>query len=288
VFVDGVLIPVRCLLNGATIVQEQRTEVTYFHVELPAHEVILAEGLPCESYLDLGNRGAFDNGGGALLLHPDFAARLWQRDACAELILGGPKLAAARRRLIVQAAGLGHAVTDDPAPQLRVGRRLLRPERSGLGLRFLVPVGARSARLLSRTCIHADVQDGEAARRRGVAVSGLLLDRQAIDLADSRLGAGWYPPAAGLRWTDGDARIALCGAREILLILAPSGPYWARPLDDPRLCSGWHVPEPQWRWTDGDAGLRVVDARELAFDVVMTGSYWKAPAGSDEARVGWR
>jgi collagen type I/II/III/V/XI/XXIV/XXVII alpha len=91
VFVDEVLIPVRCLLNGATIVQAQCTKVTYFHVELPAHEVILAEGLPCESYLDLGNRGAFDNGGGAVLLHPDFATRIWQRDACAELILGGPR-----------------------------------------------------------------------------------------------------------------------------------------------------------------------------------------------------
>jgi hypothetical protein len=229
VFLDGVLIPIRCLVNGATIVQEQVAEVTYFHVELPAHKVILAEGLACESYLDLGNRGAFDNGGGALVLHPDFATRIWQRDACAELILGGPKLAAARRQVILQAARLGHAATDDPALCLRVNRRVLRPERSGLGLRFLLPLGARSARLVSRACIHADIEDGDTARRHGVAVSGLLLDRQAVDLADSRLGAGWHTPAPGLRWTDGDARIALCGARKILLMLAPSGPYWTEP-----------------------------------------------------------
>lgn len=37
--------------------------VTYIHVELPAHDVVLAEGLPAESYLDTGNRAGFVNGG---------------------------------------------------------------------------------------------------------------------------------------------------------------------------------------------------------------------------------
>ncbi len=61
VFVDGVLIPVRYLINGRTIVQEPVDAVTYYHVELSSHSVMLAEGLPCESYLDTGNRGAFSN-----------------------------------------------------------------------------------------------------------------------------------------------------------------------------------------------------------------------------------
>jgi hypothetical protein len=81
---------------------------------------------------------------------------------------------------------------------------------------------------VSRTCIYADLQDEDTACRRGVAVSGLLLDRLAVDLADLRVGDGWHTPAAGLRWTDGDARIFLNGAREILLMLAPSGPYWGK------------------------------------------------------------
>jgi len=33
------------LLNGATIVQQPVAEITYFHVELPDHEVLLANGL---------------------------------------------------------------------------------------------------------------------------------------------------------------------------------------------------------------------------------------------------
>ncbi len=59
VFVSGVLVPVRALINGSTIVQEPVAEVSYYHIELATHEVILAEGLPCESYLDTGNRAAF-------------------------------------------------------------------------------------------------------------------------------------------------------------------------------------------------------------------------------------
>jgi hypothetical protein len=59
VFANGVLVPVRYFVNGSTIVQEPVDEVTYYHVELAAHDVILAEGLPCESYLDTGNRAAF-------------------------------------------------------------------------------------------------------------------------------------------------------------------------------------------------------------------------------------
>jgi len=61
VFVDGVLIPIRYLINGCTIAQEPRSEVRYFHVELTRHSVVLAEGLACESYLDTGNRAALDH-----------------------------------------------------------------------------------------------------------------------------------------------------------------------------------------------------------------------------------
>ncbi len=55
----GVLIPVRALTNGATIAQQAVCAVTYWHLELTRHDVVLAEGLPAESYLDTGNRAAF-------------------------------------------------------------------------------------------------------------------------------------------------------------------------------------------------------------------------------------
>jgi hypothetical protein len=59
VCIDATLIPVRYLLNGASIEQDETSVIAYWHVELPGHDVILAEGLPAESYLDTGNRAAF-------------------------------------------------------------------------------------------------------------------------------------------------------------------------------------------------------------------------------------
>ena len=56
--------------KGSTIVQDPVDEVSYYHVELATHDVILAEGLPCESYLDTGNRDAFRNTAAESVLAP--------------------------------------------------------------------------------------------------------------------------------------------------------------------------------------------------------------------------
>ena len=72
IFVDGKLICARQLVNGTTIRQERDwTAVDYYHVELDQHAILLAEGLPAESYLDTGNSGFFANSGAPLVLHPD-------------------------------------------------------------------------------------------------------------------------------------------------------------------------------------------------------------------------
>ncbi len=103
VFVDGVLVPVKFLINGSSIVQVQRDRVRYFHVELAEHAVILAEGLPVESYLDIGDRLDFGQNG-VMRLHPDFGARLaadialaWEARGVAPLVMTGEALAGARR-----------------------------------------------------------------------------------------------------------------------------------------------------------------------------------------------
>jgi uncharacterized repeat protein (TIGR01451 family) len=102
IYIDKVLIPIRHLINGVSVVQEAIREITYWHVELVRHDIILAEGLACESYLDTGNRNSF--GDGAVVdLHPDFAHYVWEAEGCAPLIVCGPKLAAVRRRLAARA-----------------------------------------------------------------------------------------------------------------------------------------------------------------------------------------
>ena len=83
--------------NGATIRQVKRKTVTYHHIELLCHDVVLAEGLPAESYLDTGDRTKF-SGGGVIALHPEFVARTWEMRACAALVSCGPVLDSIRRR----------------------------------------------------------------------------------------------------------------------------------------------------------------------------------------------
>jgi hypothetical protein len=99
VFLDDVLIPIKCLINGSTIEQAPVDELTYYHVELSHHGVLLAEGLPVESYLDTGDRSNFDNGGGVIAVHPDFSTRMWEAMGCAPLVVYGERLNAVRRQL---------------------------------------------------------------------------------------------------------------------------------------------------------------------------------------------
>lgn len=106
VFVNDVLIPVKQLINGSTIVQVPRDRVTYYHLELPQHDVVLAEGLPAESYLDVGDRSNFVNGGGPVRLFADFGLA-WEGQGAAPLVVTGPELAAVRQALAQQAAALG-------------------------------------------------------------------------------------------------------------------------------------------------------------------------------------
>jgi hypothetical protein len=91
VFAEGVLIPVKRLVNGASVAVEPRASVEYFHVELDRHDVVLAEGLPTESYLDAGDRDRF-SGGACVALHPDFSSRVWEADGCAPLRIVGAEV----------------------------------------------------------------------------------------------------------------------------------------------------------------------------------------------------
>jgi hypothetical protein len=74
IYVDRVLVPAKLLTNGTTVRQVEMPRVTYHHIELERHDVVLAEGLPAETYLDAGDRTKFDCGA-VFSLFPDFSAR---------------------------------------------------------------------------------------------------------------------------------------------------------------------------------------------------------------------
>jgi hypothetical protein len=234
VFIDGVLIPVRNLVNGATIVQETAKSVSYWHVELPRHDILLAEGLECESYLDTGNRGAFANGGGAVMLHPDFAPpekalRVWEAEACAALVRDGAELEAARSLLLERAGRFGHRLTRDPALRLIAGRREIAADcaREGRMLSATLPKATRRVRLVSRRFVPAHARpESDDWRGLGVAVTRVWLDEVEIARDDTRLEAGWHAPEAAWRWTEGAATLAVGTARRVRVEWADAGLYW--------------------------------------------------------------
>ena len=111
-----VLIPIRDLVNGTSIAPVPMDEVTYCHIELPQHDLVLAEGLPAETYLNTGDRSNFADGDEPLRLFPDFSTRavslatVWEASGCAPLIVYGPELAAVRALVNAQAAAIASVV----------------------------------------------------------------------------------------------------------------------------------------------------------------------------------
>jgi hypothetical protein len=90
IFLDGRLVPARLLVNGTSIVQELWVRaVTYYHVELQAHGLVVSEGAVTETYFDDGNRHLFDNAKVAALV-VDFEAMRgngrYAEAACAPLV----------------------------------------------------------------------------------------------------------------------------------------------------------------------------------------------------------
>jgi len=98
IYAEGALIPIAALIDGTTIQPVAIDTVEYFHVELDAHDVLFAEGLPVESYLDNLNRDTFD-----WQMWVDDAARCDRQHAlptpCAPIERQGPRVAEVRRRI---------------------------------------------------------------------------------------------------------------------------------------------------------------------------------------------
>jgi parallel beta-helix repeat protein len=110
VYVNEVLIPVKYLINRRSIRQIAVKRITYYHVELPCHTVLLAEGLPAESYLDLGDRANFANAD-VTRLFVAFADVAGAREAkaCAPFVVSGPEFEAARKLASRPQRALRHA-----------------------------------------------------------------------------------------------------------------------------------------------------------------------------------
>jgi hypothetical protein len=80
--------------------------VSYVHIELARHDVIFAEGVPAETFLDTGHRGVFDNDASQVVAHPVVMQQRRDAGSCAPLCLGGAGLEAIRQRLAARQTGV--------------------------------------------------------------------------------------------------------------------------------------------------------------------------------------
>ena len=96
-FIDGVLIPVRLLVNDMSIVRANNFDfVAYWHVELERHGIVLAEGAAAETFLPWGdNRSPFTRTSG----EPGKG----KSPLAAPIVMGGDVVDAVHRRLQLRA-----------------------------------------------------------------------------------------------------------------------------------------------------------------------------------------
>ena len=110
--VGEVFIPIGHLVNGATIAEVEVDTISYWHVELDSHDILVANNLPAESYLAMGNRGAFEELRGLLPAMLEGRERT-HADFCRPVVTKGPILDFARKRLRARAEEIGWTPSRD-------------------------------------------------------------------------------------------------------------------------------------------------------------------------------
>jgi hypothetical protein len=239
-FLRGQLVPVKLLVNGATIRRERNiAAVTYYHVELDRHDIVVAENLGAETYLDTGNRGMFENTAGQPWLNPVFGrGKQWDDRAYAVLCLGGPVLRDIRADLFRRTLAMGYLQKTLPDISLVVdGETIsrgfgvaslpcfrLRPGHSGI-------VAIRSA-----CFVPAELGAGEADeddwRALGVAVRRIKLGLKSVPVREIAR-SGFYPRGAHdiADWTDGYGVISVASDTSVIgLNISALPKTWQAPL----------------------------------------------------------
>jgi hypothetical protein len=206
-----VLIPVGNLVNGATIVAVEVDTISYWHVELDSHDILIANNLPAESYLAMANRGFFGERRGLLPANLEGRGRTYA-DFCRPVVLDGPVLDFVRQRLIARAETIGWTRSFETDLHLMVDGEIRLPLGEGDAAFFLFPAGARDVRLKSNTFIPALV-GGADPRSLGLSLVGLAFsngrgEARSVSLDDARLTDGLHPEEAqggvAWRWTKGE------------------------------------------------------------------------------------
>ena len=202
-----VLILAKDLVNGATVQRERVEDITFWHVELDSHDILLANNLPAESFLS----------------HREPRLPSWRpprpgsridegetpthADVCRPVMSEPAMLAFLRERTLARAFELGWTSLDGDDLHLVVDGEARRPLVDQGPAMFMFPAEAREVRLDSHVFEPADLGFADA-RSLGVMLSGLVFvggdgEARMVAVDDARLRDGVHPTEGRFRWTDG-------------------------------------------------------------------------------------
>jgi hypothetical protein len=205
-YLHGAFIPAEFLVNHRSIVWDDAAkEVEFYHVELNAHEVMIAEGAPAESYRDEGNRWMFANANPA-----------WDKPGIAPhapVLTAGAKLDAIWSQLLARSGERLHLpTTADPDLHMLVdGTRVDAVRRENGVFVFPLPASVKSVVIASRAAAQDELGLFRDPRRLGIAVSRIELGCGGAGTlmvgAAGLAGPGFhgYEPAEDCTWTNGHA-----------------------------------------------------------------------------------
>lgn len=209
-----VLIPAVALVNGSTITQQDVETVTYWHIELDSHDVLLAEGQAAESYLDMGNRGFFtENGVISLHATPDGHAMAHAK-MCRPFHGGGVLVEVVRAQLQVRAEELGWQLDDTPLADMHLvvdGKRI-DADAQGLVAQFSLPSDARNVWLVSQPSSPREIGLNADMRRLGLCLKSMTIEgdgteSHVVALDNPELCDGFHKFEGHCRWTAGRSRL---------------------------------------------------------------------------------
>ena len=247
-FFDGKFVPVRMLVNGTSIFYDKSiTSYDYYHVETAQHSVITADGMLTESYLDTGNRSAFQQAGKVVRIGG--SVKSWAEDAGAPLCVDRAFVEplfyhlAERSNTVADAHVPAEPVATTSNPDLHLVTETgatIRPIRhDGQQYSFMLPSGTKSVRIVSRASRPSDMIGPFVDDRRymGVAVADVLLHcaRQSYNITthlQAEKPQGWHETDwTDCAWTNGDAVLPLDGSLLqgkmgiLTLTIRAAGPY---------------------------------------------------------------